>query len=105
MNESVIPINFFETNRAEKYSNNSRICYIQREMTKRCIQLLKLPLNQHSIILDLGCGSGFSGEVLTNLGHTWIGSDVSRDMLEICRAKNLTGDLFHSELGQGLIFS
>merc|ERR1719263_1490625 len=104
MDKSIIPENFFATNRANKYSNNSRIYYIQREMTKRCVQLLKLPLNQHFIILDLGCGTGFSGEILTNLGHTWIGCDLSRDMIQLCQTRNISGDLFHSDLGQGLYF-
>lgn len=104
MERSVIPKKYFGTIKARKYSNNSRICYIQREMAKRCIQLLKLPINQHSMLLDLGCGTGFSGEVLTNLGHTWIGCDLSRDMIKICRTKDVKGDLFHSDLGQGLYF-
>ncbi len=36
---------------------------IQREITERAIELLKLPSDRPSFILDVGCGSGLSGQV------------------------------------------
>ena len=38
---------------------------IQREITERAIELLKLPnaSERPSFILDVGCGSGLSGQV------------------------------------------
>ena len=38
---------------------------IQREITERAIELLKLPSDRPSFILDVGCGSGLSGQVCT----------------------------------------
>lgn len=32
-------------------------------------------------ILDVGCGSGLSGECLSDAGHFWIGFDISQAML------------------------
>ena len=47
--------------------------------------LLRLPSisDKPSFILDVGCGSGLSGQVLEEHGHVWLGCDVSRDMLEV----------------------
>ena len=35
------------------------------------------------LILDLGCGSGLSGDALAESGHSWIGMDISSSMLGI----------------------
>ncbi len=37
------------------------------------------------LLLDLGCGSGMSGAVLTKHGHAWIGCDISSDMLALAQ--------------------
>jgi 18S rRNA (guanine1575-N7)-methyltransferase len=51
-------------------------------MTHRAIELLQLNENDPpSFILDIGCGSGLSGECLEELGHLWVGLDISEDML------------------------
>lgn len=50
-------------------------------MTNRALDLLNL--SEPSFILDLGCGSGLSGEILGNAGHTWVGMDISPSMLDV----------------------
>lgn len=58
------------------------IVEIQTHMTKRAIELLALPNDNVSrLLLDIGCGSGLSGEVITEMGHNWIGVDISEAML------------------------
>lgn len=61
-------------------SSSSRIIEIQSVMAERCIQLLNLP-NHPCLILDIGCGSGLSGEMLTEYEHMWVGLDISEHML------------------------
>jgi 18S rRNA (guanine1575-N7)-methyltransferase len=39
-------------------------------------------------VLDIGCGSGISGEALQQNDYLWEGIDISRDMLNISAAKN-----------------
>lgn len=34
-----------------------------------------------AFILDVGCGSGLSGEILTEEGHLWVGMDIAPSML------------------------
>jgi len=77
---------------------------VQREITLRAIELLLLPgaranmtntdddqptatQQPISFILDVGCGSGLSGQVLEEHGHIWVGCDVSRDMLQVAKEK------------------
>ena len=81
-------------------------------------------------MLDLGCGSGLSGELLTEKGHTWVvgakpccssafglsgqagllktcawqGLDISEAMLDVAQEREVEGDLCHHDLGDGLPF-
>ena len=61
-------------------------------MTHRAIELLGL--TEPSFILDIGCGSGLSGEILSEDDHTWIGLDISPSMLDIALQREVEGDLF-----------
>lgn len=56
------------------------------------------------LVLDIGCGSGISGEVLKDMGHHWIGVDISRSMLDVACARHAEGDMFEQDMGQGLSF-
>ncbi|KAF3353750.1 hypothetical protein VdG1_08056 [Verticillium dahliae VDG1] len=77
-------------------------------MTRRALELLDL--QSPSLILDVGCGSGLSGEILTaelpehGGPHTWIGMDVSPSMLDIALQRDVEGDLMLADIGQGVPF-
>lgn len=49
-------------------------------MAERCVQLLNLP-DEPCLVLDVGCGSGLSGEMLSEYNHMWVGLDISKHML------------------------
>jgi 18S rRNA (guanine1575-N7)-methyltransferase len=72
---------FYNAKEARKYHTSSRMINVQREITQRAIELLRLESGSPAYILDVGCGSGLSGDVLEQAGHFWVGCDVSRDML------------------------
>jgi 18S rRNA (guanine1575-N7)-methyltransferase len=97
---------FYDTTQAKKYAQNSRILEIQSNMSERAVELLALEENnnQPMFILDVGCGSGISGNVLTEQGHHWVGVDISRPMLEVARDNEVEGDLFQADMGQGMFF-
>lgn len=63
------------------YFNSSHIIDVQTKLAQRALELLALPDDQPSFILDIGCGSGLSGQVLSDNGHYWVGIDVSDSML------------------------
>ena len=58
---------FYNAREARKYDSSSRMVGIQREITERALELLKLPSGRPSFILDVGCGSGLSGQVRLSL--------------------------------------
>ena len=64
---------------------------VQREITERAIELLKLPEGKPCFILDIGCGSGLSGRALEEHGHAWVGCDISRDMLDVANERIQAG--------------
>lgn len=77
-------------------------------MTNRALELLDLP--GPSLILDVGCGSGLSGNILSSVPpeeggpHIWIGFDISASMLSVALEKEVEGDLFLADAGQGVPF-
>lgn len=123
---------FYNEKEARKYDSSSRMVGVQREITERAIELLRLDHSQPAYVLDIGCGSGLSGQVLEEKGHFWLGCDVSRDMLLVAQERmhkesngdeeegddesmddsnnhnnsntKSTGDLMHHDMGTGLPF-
>ncbi|KAK2956663.1 putative S-adenosyl-L-methionine-dependent methyltransferase [Blattamonas nauphoetae] len=90
---------------AKKYTQNTRVIHIQRKITKRAIELLALPKNKPLLLLDIGCGSGLSGQELRKMRHVeWIGLDISASMLAIAKERDVGGDLCRSDLGEGIPF-
>lgn len=95
---------FYNDDEARKYSQNTRMMQIQNDMTERALELLALPEDVPSFILDLGCGSGLSGECLEENGHVWVGLDISRSMLDVAKEREVEGDLLLGDMGDGLPF-
>jgi len=95
---------FYNEEEARKYTRNTRMIEIQMTMSERAVELLGLPEDQPCHLLDLGCGSGLSGEFLSEQGHTWVGVDISEAMLNVAKEKEVEGDIAVVDLGQGLPF-
>lgn len=96
---------YYDETEAKKYDGSSRMIAIQEEITSRAIEMLALPEDSPRYILDVGCGSGLSGEALEEAGHFWVGCDISKSMLEVASSKESeTGDVLNADMGQGLPF-
>ena len=96
---------YYNDHTSRSYTTSSRIQYVQAQMTHRALELLSLA--DSSFILDIGCGSGLSGEILSNGNppHTWIGVDISSSMLAVAKmTRDVDGDLMLGDIGQGLPF-
>ncbi|KAL9607996.1 MAG: hypothetical protein Q9167_007143 [Letrouitia subvulpina] len=102
------PENYYDDNEARKYTTSSRIQTVQAEMAHRALELLDLDVP--SLILDIGCGSGLSGEIISSIEpvdggpHTWVGMDISASMLGVALQRDVEGDLMLADIGQGLPF-
>eukprot|EP00904_Undaria_pinnatifida_P007484 jgi/Undpi1/3866/HiC_scaffold_16.g07234.m1 len=96
---------FYNGKMSRKYNSNSRMVGIQAEISDRCIELLNIEPGKSCFILDVGCGSGLSGEALEEAGHVWLGVDISRDMLDVANERETDfGDLCQQDMGTGLPF-
>lgn len=73
-------------------------------MASRALELLALEPDEPAFLLDIGCGSGLSGEILTDEGYEWVGVDVAPSMLEVALEREVEGDLFLQDIGQGFGF-
>lgn len=77
-------------------------------MTNRALELLDL--DTPAMILDIGCGSGLSGEIVSSVEeeyggqHIWVGMDISASMLDIALQRDVEGDLMLADIGQGVPF-
>lgn len=94
---------FYNDAESERYATSSRMIEIQTKMTERALELLLLP-DRPCLLLDIGCGSGISGETISEAGHLWVGYDISPSMLKIAKSREVDGDLFLADAGQGLNF-
>lgn len=107
--EDILPPDLFYNDvESRKYTTSSRIKGIQADMTNRALELLDL--QDPSFILDVGCGSGLSGEILTDVPedeggpHTWVGMDISSSMLAQALERDVEGDMLLADIGQGIPF-
>ncbi|KAM6500385.1 williams-Beuren syndrome critical region protein 22 [Amanita muscaria] len=95
---------YYGDTEARKYTQSTRIQQIQVDMTYRALELLNLPHDQPAFLLDIGCGSGLSGEILDEAGYHWVGVDIAPSMLEVALEREVEGDLFLQDIGQGFGF-
>lgn len=101
--EMVAPADiFYDKENTLKYETNTRIQEIQKEITRKCFDLLEL--SKPGLILDIGCGTGISGSVLSENNCEWIGLDISYEMLKICQGKEESLDQIKCDAGEGLHF-
>jgi len=94
---------FYNETEAQKY-DTTRMLEMQTELTERAIELLNIPVGRSLFIVDIGCGTGISGQVLTEHGHVWVGVDISAPMLQVAQEKDTEGDLVQQDMGTPLPF-
>ncbi|XP_055494980.1 probable 18S rRNA (guanine-N(7))-methyltransferase [Leucoraja erinacea] len=95
---------FYNVDEAKKYTQNTRMITIQAHMSERAVELLNLPEDQPCFLLDVGCGSGLSGDYLSEEGHHWVGVDISPAMLDVALEREVEGDLILGDMGAGMPF-
>ena len=71
---------YFDKDRIEQYAKSKSIMRIQKRITLRALELLDLKQG-NQIILDAGCGPGFSSFLLKDLGHTIVALDLLKEFI------------------------
>ena len=77
---------------------------IQTQLAHRALQILAIPKGKKKLLLEIGCGSGISGNVLGSKGHMWLGMDISKAMLNVASEREVEGDVMHTDMGHGFGF-
>ena len=94
----------YDRQEAARYTAQS--AQIQRELSRRALQLLPLPPGgapAPRVLADVGCGSGLSAEALSAAGAAWVGFDLSAPMLRLAAAvPGSRGRLALADMAQGL---
>lgn len=73
--------------KAQVYEQRRGLKRIKTMTTARALELLDL--EKKSFILDIGCGTGWSTEIIKNEGHIVIGLDLSKDMIKLAQKKEI----------------
>ena len=91
---------------ADEYDNLQWMERNQKETTLLCIEYLydeklgKIDIQSEecSLILDLGCGTGYSSEILIETGFRVVGVDILDDMISKASKKKKERDLIKLDL-------
>ena len=75
---------YYGKEEALKYEKGSGMKKVQFEITSRAIELLGLKTGK---VLDVGCGTGFSLEILKENRFEVTGVDVAEEMVKIAKSK------------------
>lgn len=71
--------------KAQVYERRRGLKRIKIATTTRALELLDL--EKKAFILDIGCGTGWSTEIIKNEGHIVIGLDLSKNMIKLAQKK------------------
>lgn len=94
---------YYNEKESQNYHRNSRVVKIQSEITTRALELLEIT-EDHPFILDIGCGSGLSGKVMSERGISWVGMDLSPSMLQIASSSVESTGYIQADIGVKLPF-
>ena len=79
--------NFYASDEGTTHREKNAIRTIQRRITARALELLAV--EPPTLMLDAGCGSGFSSELAKEVGFKVNGFDLDRKMVEAARKKGI----------------
>lgn len=85
---------YYDSEAGGAYAQSHAIERIQRELTLKALSIALFPFG--SKILDAGCGSGYSLEILKAVGYETAGFDISLAMVRLSKGKGFNakvGDL------------
>ncbi|MFA6049348.1 MAG: class I SAM-dependent methyltransferase [Candidatus Micrarchaeia archaeon] len=85
--QSFSALEYYESEEGKSHVEKNAVRKIQRGLTMRALLLAKIPLQEK--LLDAGCGSGYSLELLKEAGYKAQGFDLSPRLVALAKAKKL----------------
>ena len=79
---------FYDSNEISRYAESKSLMNIQEKITIRALEILELT-EKNALILDLGCGPGFAGIYLNEIGYKVISIDLLLEFLQYYNIKEL----------------
>ena len=79
------PIQYYNKETAKKYHRSGAFRRIQYKITRRALELLQA--KKDTKIIDLGCGTGFSLDILEDEGFEARGIDIAPEMIKFAKEK------------------
>jgi ubiquinone/menaquinone biosynthesis C-methylase UbiE len=76
---------------AKDYDTDFSFSPIGKMQRERVYHFLNPHLKPSLSILEINCGTGEDAKYLANLGHKVDASDISEEMINVCKEKKLTG--------------
>ena len=100
------PYRFYQGENVLKNASSTHYVQIQRQLTERALELLQLDMTVPKLILDVGCGTSISGQVIQETGNFYVGIDVAGEMLlqAIKAVPGTPNSLARSDAGIGIPF-
>jgi len=80
---------YFRGDVLNKYANSKSVMKIQERMTIRALEILNLEKKNNILILDAGCGPGFTSFYLKEIGYNVVTLDIIYDFLNCYDIKDL----------------
>ncbi len=80
------PEKYYTKKYSEKYNQSGGFRRIQKRITLDALRIINF---SEGLILDLGCGTGFSTTEVKKQGHDVVGMDKSFEMISFAKQKSL----------------
>lgn len=81
------PPEYFTLDVIQKYAKSASMKVIQRRLINRILELMNNPKEGRA--LDLGCGWGYSGELLLERGFSTSGVDIIKEFVKLSKSKGI----------------
>lgn len=65
----------------DKATSNPHYVNVQRKLTERALELIEIDNSIPQMILDVGCGTAISGQLLVERNQMFVGVDIAPEML------------------------
>ena len=79
---------YYDSKEVSKYAESKSLMNIQEKITIRALEILELT-EKNVLILDLGCGPGFAGLYLNEIGYKVVSIDILLNFLQYYDIKEL----------------